>query len=86
MPEESRLRKGLGKDVSNLIFCCNGMHRDLFADIGAEEVIPLVNVFSSGPVLGIVSNLHSTAIVLKDSTMDLCSCSMHFISKLFHFF
>ena len=67
MPEESRLWKGLGEDISYLILSANWMDSDVFTNVGSEEVISLVDVFCSGSVFGIVCNLYSTTIVLEDS-------------------
>ena len=61
------------------------MHRDVFANVRSEEVVPLVDVFSPGTILGIVCYFQSTTVVLEDSAMYLCRSGMHWESKLLHF-
>ena len=62
-----------GEHFSHLFLCGNWMHSDVLSNMGREEVESLVDVFGSRLALGIVCNLQGTAIVLKDSAMNLCS-------------
>jgi len=84
--QEESFSERLGESVRNLFLSGNGKDRDVLANVGSEEVEPLVNVFGARSVLGIVGNLQGSAVVLENPAVNSSFGRMDCVPHLLHFF